>query len=180
MLDRESHQQKDMPRLGVSIMDVVCNAGNYILWSDSTNNVHTASARMYVDLKVMREEFKLRRDAGLKIPTHAMFIEDKATDHRNWNRLFFCCLLVKNDIYRYISLIWMLTGHSHGRLDQVIGCLASATKALKHGLINEEELKKILHAVKHDVVDDRINIVEEIDEIPDLSAYMEKVFSLES
>ena len=158
-------------------MDVVANTGNYILWSDCTNNVHTASARIFVDLKVLLNEFKLRRDSGLKIPTHIFFIEDKATDHRNWDRVFFVATLVKNDIILYGSCLWMITGHSHGRVDQVIGSLASGVKALRNGLINEEQLKKIFANVKNDIVDDRLNFVEEIDEIPDIASYLEEVRS---
>ena len=157
-------------------MDVVANTGNYILWSDCTNNVHTASARMHVDLKVMLQEFRMRRGAGLKIPSHAYFIEDKAADHRNWDRIFLAAILVKNDILLLVALLWLMTGHSHGCVDQLMGGMCSDITALPYGLVNEKILEKIFKNLKHEVVNARLNFVEELDDIADVSGFLDKVY----
>jgi len=175
VLISEPASAKNMTRLGVSIMDIVANRGNYMLWSDATNNVHTGSARIFVDLKVLLREFQFRRSVGLEIGSHALFIEDKATDHRNWERLLLEAILVKNDILGYVGKLWMWTGHSHGRIDQLLGCLASAVRKLKQGLINEEALETIFKNVKKEIVDGRLNFFEELDEFPDISSYLTAV-----
>jgi hypothetical protein len=156
-------------------MDVVSTMGNYVLWSDGTNNVHTANARMHVDLLILQKEFQKRRDAGLKIPEVVFMIEDKATDQRCWNRILQECLLVKNDIVRMFGHFWMMTGHSHWRIDQIIGCFTKAIRALECGLISETELTDVLGSVKTDWIEHLQTFVDEIDDIPDLGSYFEQV-----
>ena len=170
---------KGLPRLTISVMDVVSNMGNYALWSDGTNNVQTSSARMFVDLKILQLEFQKRREVGLKLPEIVFAFEDKATDQRCWNRILQQCLLVKNDVVRMFGHFWMMTGHSHWRIDQIIGCFTKAIRALEFGLISEIELIDVLGSVKTDWIEHLQTFVDEIDDIPELSSYFEKVCRLD-
>ena len=166
---------KGMPRLGISIMDVLANEKNYFLWSDGTSNVHTSSARTFVDLRVLIEEFETRKRMDCQIPVMLFYIEDKATDHRNFYRIYFNALLVKSRIVDYVGFLWFFTGHSHGPNDQLIGGCATRTRGSKHGLLNETNLNDVLNAVESDAVGQRLNVVEELDEFADLQKWVEKV-----
>ena len=64
-------------------MDIVSCHGNYLLWSDPTQKIHTSGARMDADLRVIVKEFKTRRDAGESMPRHLLIVEDSAPDNKN-------------------------------------------------------------------------------------------------
>ena len=156
-------------------MDVVSNHGNYALWSDATQRVHTASARMDADLRVMIREFEKRKELGEDLPKHLLIVEDSAPDNKNKNRQTLLSMLVKEDIFLSVQVLYLLVGHTHWRVDQIFSVLSRAVKRMEQGLMEFEDLDHLLRNVYTDWLDGRVNVVEEIRDIPDLNVFLNKV-----
>lgn len=170
-----SDAKNDLDRLIISIMDIVSNHGNYALWSDATQRVHTASARMDADLRVMIQEFEKRKELGEDLPKHLLIVEDSAPDNKNKNRQTLLSMLVKEDIFLSVQVLYLLVGHTHWRVDQIFSVLSRAVKRMEQGLMVFEDLDHLLQNVYTDWLDGRVNVVQEIRDIPDLNVYLNNV-----
>ena len=170
-----SDSKNDIDKLIISIMDIVSNHGNYALWSDASQRVHTASARIDADLRVMIHEFRKRQEMGEDLPQHLLIVEDSAPDNKNKNRQTLLSLLVKEDIFLSVQVLYLLVGHTHWRVDQIFSVLSRAVRRLDHGLMTFEDLEHLLTKVYTDWLDGRENVVEEIRDIPDLNFYLDNV-----
>ena len=167
--------KNDLDKLVISIMDIVSNHGNYAMWSDPTQRVHTASARMDADLRVILHEFKKRKELGQTMPKHLLVVEDSAPDNKNKNRQMLFSLLVKEDIFLSVQILYLLVGHTHWRVDQIFSVLSRKVKEMHGGLMTFEDLEHLLRDVYTDWLDGRQNFVEEVRDIPDLNVYLDRV-----
>ena len=145
------------------------------MWSDASQRVHTASARMDADLRVLFHEFEKRRDLGEAMPKHLLIVEDSAPDNKNKNRQTLLSMLVKEDIFSSIQVLYLLVGHTHWRVDQVFSVLSRAARDLDRGLMMFEDLRDLLQNAYTDWLGGRENVVEEVREIPDLNVYLDSV-----
>ena len=159
----------------ISIMDVVSNHGNYMFWSDPSQRVHTASARMDVDFRVLLNEFLARKKDGRPMPKHLLVVEDSAPDNKNANRQTMMALLVKHDIFESIQLLYLLVGHTHWKVDQIFSVLSKAVKRLDRGLMHFDDLEGILRDTYTDWTSVRENVIREIRNIPNLNEFFENV-----
>ena len=174
-LCRASHADKDSSVIFASILDICASEGNYMWWSDGTHNIHTASARIHADLETLLEEFTRRRAKGKRQPRHCLIIEDNAPDHKNNNRMLFYALLVKEDVFHCVEFLYMPTGHTHWRIDQIFSVLARAVKKFKGGLLTFSDLERLLEKAYRDLKYHLPNIVKERHEIADLNTYLDEV-----
>lgn len=159
----------------ISIMDIVSNHGNYLLWSDPTQKIHTSGARMDADLRVILEEFKARRAAGENPPRHLLIVEDSAPDNKNKFRQTLYALLVKEDVFLSVQMLYLLVGHTHWRVDQIFSVLSRAVKQVHLGLMTFDDLFYLLESVYTDYLDGRRNIVQEVRDIPNLKQWISDV-----
>lgn len=159
-------------------MDIVSNHGNYLLWSDPTQKIHTSGARMDADLRVIVEEFKARRDAGEPMPRHLLIVEDSAPDNKNKFRQTLYALLVKEDVFLSVQMLYLLVGHTHWRVDQIFSVLSRAVKQMHLGLMTFEDLWFLLERVYTDYLDGRENVVQEVRDIPALKEWVAEVWSV--
>lgn len=172
---RVADSKNDLTKLVVSIMDVVANHGNYMLWSDPSQRVHTSGARMDIDIRVLLKEFEARKDAGESMPKHLLIVEDSAPDNKNKYRQTFYAMLVKEGIFFSVQMLYLLVGHTHWKVDQIFSVLSRAVKSMNRGLLTFDDLRDLLEKVYTDYLGGRQNVVEEVREIPALKEWIESV-----
>ena len=170
-LDCKNETQK----LIISILDIVSNHGNYMMWSDAAQQVHTTGSRIHADLEVLLAEFKYRQENGLDMPRHLLVVEDSAKEQKSKIRQMFFAMLVKMDILESVQLLYLLVGHTHWKVDQIFSVLAREVKNMDAGLLTFDDLKKLMNKVYTQWLDDRKNYVHEVRRIPNLNDYFERV-----